>query len=94
MRCGDPIPHQQHDDRAQRRRDEPRALIRAIPADSLPDEGALIFGCEGVQREVVTKRLQIRRENENSSESWSLPPSIIVRSICAAIIEKVMPLPP
>ena len=44
--------------------------------------------------EAVTKRLQIRRENENSSESWSLPPSIIVRSICAAIIEKVMPLPP
>ena len=37
-RCGDPIPNEQHDDRAQRRRDEPRALIRAIPSNSLPNE--------------------------------------------------------
>src|SRR5215218_8325249 len=34
----DPVPDEQHHDGADRGGDEPRALVRAIPSDSLADE--------------------------------------------------------
>ena len=63
--------------------------VSAGGAASSPTEVPASIGKPG-----KNERPQTRRENENRSASRSLPPSIIVRSICAAIIEKVMPLPP